>query len=40
LAGYEAMAMIRKGQVQAISGHDMQGADGLRRQRLSVCRLN
>ena len=24
LAGYEAMEMIRKGQVQAISGHDMQ----------------
>jgi transposase, IS6 family len=24
LAGYEAMTMIRKGQVQAVSGHDMQ----------------
>ena len=40
LAGYEAMAMIRKGQVQTISGPRHAGADGLRRQHPSACCLN
>lgn len=40
MAGYEAMAMIRKGQVQTISGPRHAGADGLRRQHPSACRLN
>jgi len=35
LAGYEAMAMIRKGQVQTIRGHDMQAKSDRRRSGVS-----